>query len=136
MRRLLASLGLLVCLAGCSIGKDVPLAQAGIDDFHQKLNAGQFDAIYDHASPVLKATTPQTDMVRLFAAIHRKLGPFKSGSAGSWNDNVNTSGHFITIGYSAVYAGGAADESFVYRIDGGQALLAGYHVNSLALIEQ
>ena len=43
-------------------------------------------------------------------------------------------GHFVTVNYAATYARGAAEESFVYRIDDGHAALAGYHVNSDALI--
>jgi hypothetical protein len=51
-----------------------------------------------------------------------------------WNDNVTTGGHFVTVNYAANYARGTAQESFVYRLDGTSAVLAGYHINSTALI--
>ena len=42
----------------------------------------------------------------------------------------------VTINYQAQYEKGAASEQFVFRIDGGKALLAGYNINSDALILQ
>ncbi|HMI18443.1 MAG TPA: hypothetical protein VK533_02750 [Sphingomonas sp.] len=124
----------LLALSGCSIGKDVPIAEQAVDGFHRQLNAGQFDAIYAASAADMKAVSPQTTLTALLGAIHRKLGLFKSGKVIGWNDNASTSGHFITLNYSAVYANGPADENFVYRMDGQQAVLAGYHINSDQLI--
>ena len=58
----------------------------------------------------------------------------KSSSQKGWNVNVGTAGKFITLNYSTAFAEGEASEQFVYRVADGQALLAGYHVNSKALI--
>jgi hypothetical protein len=124
----------IMALAGCSIGDDVPVANKAIDRFHAALNAGQFEPIYAGAAKDMKDTTPQSRLVALLAAVHRKLGTFKSGKSMGWNDNVNPAGHFVTISYEATYEHGPAAENFVYRIDGGHAALAGYHVNADALI--
>jgi hypothetical protein len=121
-------------LASCSVGQDLPAANAAVGAFHQKLNAGDFAGIYDAASPDLKNLSSQADFTQLLSAVHRKLGNYQSGSAGSWNDNVNTTGHFISLTFSAKYERGSADESFVYRVDGAKLALAGYHVSSNALI--
>ncbi|CUS43395.1 MAG: hypothetical protein V4610_03915 [Pseudomonadota bacterium] len=51
-----------------------------------------------------------------------------------WNDQVNTGGHFISLNYATSYMRGEAIETFVYKIADGQAKLAGYNVNSDALI--
>ena len=136
MRNLVFAVGGLALLAGCSVNKDISHAMDGIAIFHRQLNAGQFDTIYAEADSQFKAGTAQADMVQLLSAIHRKLGDFQSGSQTGWNDNVNTGGHFLTIGYTAKYAGGSAEENFVYRMNGEQAALVGYHINSLALIEK
>ncbi len=133
MRKIVAALAL-TFLAGCTAGRDVPSAEAGIAAFHHQLDAQAFDAIYAGSAPDMKTGTSQASFVQLLSAIHRKLGSFQSGSAAGWNDNVTTSGHFVTVTYAAKYAGGAADETFVYRLDGDHAVLAGYHVNSTALI--
>ena len=52
----------------------------------------------------------------------------------TWNINYHTSGTFATLVYKTQYAEGEATETFVYRIKDETALLAGYHVNSNALI--
>jgi hypothetical protein len=121
-------------VAGCSPLQDAKSADAAIADFHQKLDATDFAGIYGGSSPELKTAAGEDKMVALFAAVHRKLGNFQSGKDVGWNDNVNTGGHFLTINYAAQYDRGTATESFVYRIDGAQARLAGYHINSDALI--
>lgn len=126
--------GLAAALGGCSFGKDVPIAEKAADAFHAQLDAGQFDAIYAGGSADLKATAKPADMTALLSAVHRKMGAFKSGKTAGWNDNVTTDGHMITLNYSATYQNGAASEEFVYRMDNGQARLAGYHINSNQLV--
>ncbi len=47
---------------------------------------------------------------------------------------MTTSGHYVAISYAAKYERGEAVENFVFAIADGKAGLAGYHVNSDALI--
>jgi hypothetical protein len=78
MRRVGGALMLALVLGGCSVGKDVPLADGAVGQFHQLLNAGRFAQIYAAASPEMKSATSEADLTRLLAAIHRKLGdPFR-----------------------------------------------------------
>ena len=121
-------------LAACSPIQDTKAADAAIAAFHQKLNAGDFVGIYGSSSPEMKAIDTQEKIVRILSAIHRKLGNFKSGADAGWNDRVIPSGHFLSINYVAQYERGSAKESFTYRIDGAQARLAGFNVNSDALL--
>jgi len=134
MQRVLLATVALSFLAACLPGDDLPLAQTQVAMFHDKLNAGAFAAIYQGAGPDMKAASAQADFVQLLSAVHRKLGAFQSASAGGWNDNATTSGHFLTLNFAAKFERGSAQENFVYRIDGGHALLAGYHITSNALI--
>jgi hypothetical protein len=62
------------------------------------------------------------------------LGKTKSAEKRGWNVNYHTSGTFVTLTYKTSYVEGEADEQFVYRLEGTVALLAGYHINSNALI--
>lgn len=135
MHRFIAALAAAALLAGCSMGQDMSTVQAGITAFHQQMNAQAFDKIYQASSADMKGASDQAGLVKLLSAVHRKLGDFQSGSAVGWNDNVATGGHFVTVHYAANYALGKADETFTYRVDGSTATLAGYHINSLALIE-
>ena len=134
MQRTLVGIVALAFLTGCSVGADTKDVEAAIPVFHRQLDAGQFDRIYADASDELKRGTTQSDMVQLLSAVHRKLGVFRSGKGAEWNDNMTTNGHFVTEVYSAQYARGTATESFVYRVSGPRPLLAGYHINSTALI--
>jgi hypothetical protein len=130
----MAAAVVLACLAGCSPAQDTKTATAEISAFHQKLDAEDFEGIYQTADPAFKAASPEPSFVPLLAAIHHKLGKFQSGSMAGWNDNVTTNGHFITLNYSAKYERGDAMENFVYRVDAQPARLVGYHVSSNALI--
>jgi hypothetical protein len=134
MRGAMAGVILLGALTGCSVGADTKLVEAEIASFHRQLDAGQFDAIYLDASSDMKRATTQAELVQLLSAIHRKLGAYSSGKSANWNDNVTTGGHFVTENYASQYARGSASENFVYRIEGQKAVLAGYHINSTALI--
>ena len=124
-----------VVLSGCSMGTDLPLAGGAIDAFHQALNNGDFHGIYAASSPEMRRAASESDLTKLLAAVHRKLGLFQSGKMQGFQDSETTSGHFVIERYAAKYAQGDASETFTYRIDGARASLAGYNINSTALIE-
>jgi hypothetical protein len=134
MRNLMALLAVTFALTGCSMGADISAAEANIPSFHENLDAGKFGIIYETSSSDFKRATTEAALTQLLSAVHRKLGQFQSGKAEGWNDNVTTSGHFVTVNYAAHYARGTAQENFVYRLDGAAVTLAGYHINSTALI--
>ena len=85
MRRFIV-VAAVVSLAGCSASTDVPLATQAIDGFHQSVNAGRFDAIYDAAAPDMKRAATRDKLDTLLGAVHRKLGLFRSGTVQGWND--------------------------------------------------
>ena len=121
-------------VAGCSMSTDTKVAERAVDTFHEMLNAGQSDAIYSASGDELKKAAKREELVALLDAIHRKLGVTKSWTKKGWNVNYHTSGTFVTLNYSTIFDGGDAAEQFVYRLKDGKALLAGYHINSTALI--
>ena len=123
-----------VAIAACSAGADSRLAERAVDEFHQMLDAGQFEAMYSASADELQKATTQEQFVALLGAVHRKLGSVKAATRKNWNVNYQPSGTFVTLVYSTSYAEGEAAEQFVYRMQDGKALLAGYHVNSNALI--
>ena len=124
----------IVVLAGCSASADTKIAEHAVDAFHKMLDAGQFEALYLGSAEDLQKATTQHDFVVLLGAIHKKLGNVKASTRQTWNVNYHTSGTFVTLVYSTTYVGGEAAEQFVYRMQDGKALLAGYHVNSNALL--
>jgi hypothetical protein len=134
VRRLYGLLVGAVLVTGCSSGQDLNLAQAEIERFRQLMTAQQFSQIYSDASDELKKTTGEQDMARLLTAIDRKLGPVKNAEKNGWNVNYNTSGTSVTLKFNTQFERGTGAETFVYRIAGGKALLAGYNITSNALI--
>lgn len=134
MRHIWAALFAILMLAGCSATADISGAEKGIVKFHRQLDAGEFDAIYDDASKDMKRATHPKQFVPVLEAVHRKLGKFKKGKVVGWNVNYTTGGNLVSLGYEAEYERGEAMENFVFRMDGKTALLAGYHINSTALI--
>ena len=126
---------LVLALSGCSMSADTSLAEAAVPQFHQMLDAGHFAEIYAAAAPDLKQMTSQKDMVDLLEAIHRKLGDTQSSKRESWRVNYQATGIYVTLVYATQFASGDAAEQFVYHLQDNKALLAGYHVNSKALLK-
>ena len=121
-------------VAACSSGKDFDLAQAQVAHFRELMAAQKFDQIYSEASDELKKTTTDQAIARLLGAVDRKLGGVKSAKQNAWNVNYAPSATSVTIKFKTQFERGAGEETFVYRIAGGKALLAGYHINSNELI--
>jgi hypothetical protein len=133
-RRFIALVALLASLCACSISADTTAAEEGVQKFHEQLDAGRFDEIYDQAADDLRQATTHDDFVAFVQAVHRKLGNTKSSDKTGWNVNYQTSGHFVTLAYKTTFDGGTAQEQFVFRLHDKAAVLVGYHINSTALI--
>jgi hypothetical protein len=121
-------------LTACSASQDVDLANAAIAHFRELMTAQQFDRIYSEGADELKKTTTEQSLTRLLGAIDRKLGAVKSAAGNGWNLHYNASGTSLTLRFKTQFEKGTGNETFVYRITGGKALLAGYQINSEDLI--
>lgn len=133
-RKFILLLGFLLVLSGCSPTADTEAAEQAVPKFHQLLDAGRFAEIYELSSEELKKVASKQDFLALLEAVHRKLGNTKSSQKQTWNINYHTSGTFVTLVYKTTYAEGEASEKFVFRMHDKAAVLAGYHINSNALI--
>jgi hypothetical protein len=133
-RPLLVVAALMAALCGCSMSADTATAEQAVPRFHEQLDAGRFDEIWDQSADELKKASPHQEFVGFLSAVHRKLGDTKSADKTGWNVNYQTSGSFVTLGYKTVFAEGDAQEQFVFRLKDKTALLVGYHINSMALI--
>jgi ABC-type glycerol-3-phosphate transport system substrate-binding protein len=134
VRRWFALAVTVLVLAACSSSKDFDLAQAEVVHFRELMAAQEFEKIYSEGSDELKKTTTVQNMVRLLGAIDRKLGAVKKATGNGWNVNYNPSGTSVTLKFKTEFEKGKGDETFVYRLAGGKALLSGYHINSEDLI--
>jgi hypothetical protein len=134
MRTVLVVLLFVATIAACSFSADADLAEGKVPEFHALLDAGNAHAIYAASADDLKKSVSESDFVALVNAIHRKLGPVKSTAKPAWQSSHMPAGTFVTLTYKTQFAEGEATERFVYRLVGDQATLAGYNINSLALV--
>jgi hypothetical protein len=103
--------------------------------FHQRLAAGQYDAIYDNAAPAFRTSLNRSDSAKFFTAIRKKMGDCKTPvGAISFFTNANTSGTSVQLRYRLECASGALDETLVYVVTGDGPRLVGYNANSPALV--
>ena len=139
MRRLLCTAfaaAIVYFLGGCGAKADMEKAEAAVDAFHAQLNTGSFDDIYNNSDDLLKNATSQERFVNLLSAVHRKLGTAKSADQKGFFLNYGNQGKIIRLTYSTQYGSDQASEEFIFHASGDRMMLAGYHINSDALITQ
>ena len=124
----------LIWKCGSGLLEAKKLTEPVVARFHSKLNAGEYEQIYSEADEGFRQSGSKEDVIKLFSAIHRKLGDAGATTFGSMNVNATLTGTFITTQYNTAFTGGTATETFVWLRDGGSVKLHGYNINSSALI--
>lgn len=131
----LSLVGLVGCLTvACSASTDTKAAEQQVSVFHRQLDAGRFDQIYRGGTDDFRKSASRNDMGKFLSAIHRKLRASKSTELRGWRVSTTTSGAFTELDYATVYEHGPAKETFNYKSEGGKPVLAGYNINSPALV--
>ena len=125
---------LLPLLVGCGTRQDLGKTDAAVKKFHEQLEAGAFSQIYADSDSAMKQAASETQLTDLLSAVNRKLGHVKKTDRQGFYVNWNTSGKFIRLNYKTQFDADTADEQFVFHVMGDQVSLAGYHINSDALI--
>src|SRR3982750_1048665 len=76
MKRYALTMVAALALSGCSMGKDLSSGGTAVDDFHRKLDAGQFAAVEAAAGPEIKAMNG--GFAAVLEQIHARLGKVTS----------------------------------------------------------
>jgi hypothetical protein len=105
-------------------------ASGRIETFHHRLDAGDFDAIWNDSGPDIQGTSTKDDFLRLLAAVHGKLGRVRQSKQIGWRSEMNTSGSFAEVAMHTTFERGSGEETFVFKSAGNVQKLAGYHINS------
>jgi hypothetical protein len=132
--KLLPVVWLVAVVVGCGGKHQIANAEAAVTQFHVDLNAGNFDHIYLASDAAMKNASSQEKFVALLDAVHRKLGAVKSANRQTFFINYGTAGKFLRLTYATQYDADNATEEFVFRLNGDNLTLAGYHINSEALV--
>jgi hypothetical protein len=134
MRRMIGIIAAALTVGGCSFGQAKGAAEAGAAQFHQMLDAGRFHDIYAGTSDDFRRVTTEAEFGRLLQMIHERLGAVRQTSESDWRVNFSGGSDMVVLHYATQFASGRGSEEFVYRVSGGSARLAGYHLNSTDLL--
>ena len=117
----------LLALAGCKGPGSVQDARAKVDAFHQRLDAGNIDAIWKDSGPEIQGTDKQA-FDRFLAAIHGQLGKVRETKQVGWSASTVNGNSTAEVIMQTTFERGSRKESFVYKGSGEQQKLAGYHI--------
>jgi hypothetical protein len=120
-------------VAGCG-GTDA--AKRGVEEFRSRAAQRSYAEIYRAAGAELRQGTTEEQFERFMTAIDRKLGAWQAAEDPAWNVMRGTTGQLVRLTYESQFARGGASEQFLWRIERGEAVLLGYHVNSPLLASQ
>lgn len=129
-----ASLLAALLLCSCSMSRDRDIARRAVEQFHQRLAAGQDDTVYDAADPIYKQSVSREINHGLLWRIRRKMGSCQGSENTRYFVNAGTSGTFVTLQYRTKCANGELDEEFVWHVEEEGAALVSYRANSPLLL--
>jgi hypothetical protein len=120
-------------VAGCG-GTDA--AKRAVEAFRSRSAQRSYAEIYRTARAELRQGTTEEQFERFMTAIDRTLRAWQSAEQPGWNVMRATAGHLVRLTYQSQFERGGANEQFLWRIEHGQPVLIGYHVNSPLLAAQ
>lgn len=131
MRKALLPAGaLLLCcllLSSCGFRKSRMLAEQAVRQFHERLDSGQYAAIYDQADQSLKDSRQKAEFTASLRNLHQKLGMSgKTSVSGFQLMTVSGQGSGVELVMQTEFDRGVAEERFVWRLKDGRAALSAY----------
>jgi hypothetical protein len=119
----------------CSAGEQVAVAEGQVARFHARLNASEFDAIYDSSSDLFKKSAAKDDIIRFLRGVRSKLGAVTETKQAHWNLQYDPAGTFVILTYETQFdSKSKATEQFSFLIEKPEPKLVGYTVNSPDLL--
>lgn len=123
-----AGLVLLVALDGCSLAKNTERAEAAVEEFHARWNAGQFREVFDTAHMDFRKAQPVETLLAQLEAVKKNYGAFQSAKKRSWGFNSDDGNTDVRLTYDSSFEHGNAVEEFLFRMTGDRALLLSYDI--------
>jgi len=122
-------------LFGCGgFTKCKPAAEKAVAKFHELYNGGRLEDIWKEADPQFRTAATRQKFDDLMGAVQRKLGKVASTSNGGWNFRTFNFKTTVFMTQQTVFERGQGTESFTFGIDGTNAVLVGYNIQSMDLI--
>lgn len=122
-------------LSGCGkLTQGKAAGEKAVADFHALYNQDKVEDIWKEADPKFRTTTTKQQYDDLMGALQRKLGHVVSTSNNGWqvrSFNLSTS---VLLAQNTTFEHGQGTESFTFALNGTNAVLVGYHIQSMDLI--
>ena len=126
-----------VCLIvlGCSAYRDgKPAAEAQIVEFHSLYGERKFSELYSASHEKMKEASTETEFIDFLTAVESKLGKVTNSRQVNWRvQNFNLES-FVEIIQDTEFEKGRGTETFTFLIEGKDAILVAYFINSNDLI--
>ncbi|MGB7207340.1 MAG: DUF4019 domain-containing protein [Pyrinomonadaceae bacterium] len=108
-------------------------ADAAIAQFHALLDEERYAEIYAASHQRMKEAATEEGLTKTLQSVHIKLGKVKETVTQSFNEgNYNLKGG-VNVFQRTTFERGKATERFVWAIDGQNAVLIGYRVDTMEL---
>jgi hypothetical protein len=128
-------IGLLLYLSGCGgLTKGKAAAEAAIILFHQQMNDGLYEEIWNQAHEKFRGASSKEKFVEFMSAIERKLGKVQSSKNIGWKVNTFNFTTTVLMNQNTTFEKGSGIETFTFEMKGENALLVGYNIQSMDLI--
>lgn len=101
-----------------------------IEEFHVRLNRGQFDQIYESASSALQLSDGYQGLTGTMRQVNQNYGAFQRAESSKVEVGM-TAPVEVRAGYDSVFEKGRATEWFVFVIEGNDIRLRTYFVSPL-----
>lgn len=120
-----------VTLQGCLQAENFDDAEQSVTLFHDRLNRGVYEEIWELTAPVFRDAQVRQDAREIFSAMHSRLGVVLTSEKieASFYASSNE-GSTVTLVYHTVFERGSATETFVFMVDSGKPLIWNYNINS------
>lgn len=136
MGRILVLIVCLVLTACGGMNEDATAARVSVSDFRSYVSSGDHGAIYAMSDPLYRKTVTRQQHDKLFSLLKKRMGDFDTATETGWKVNYTTEGQFVVLTYNARFSKGEGAETFTWKVTDGKPTLAGYNINSPALLAE
>jgi hypothetical protein len=122
-------------LSGCGgLTKGKPAAEAAISRFHQNMNDGLYEEIWNQAHEKFRGASSKEKFIEFMSAIEHKLGKVQSSKNIGWKVNTFNFTTTVLMDQNTTFEKGSGRETFTFEMKEDNALLVGYNIQSMDLI--
>jgi hypothetical protein len=109
------------------------LSNDAVARFHQELNQGSFDQIWQESDQAFQPEAKREDLFRVLNLVRTKLGDAESANLINVQMNTSPRGSFLVTVYNSRFAKDRAVETFAWKKTGNGLKLYSYNIRSEAL---